>query len=140
MELSQFKTVEQLAAAIKSLDMVTSVPWTDYSGISTIDGFSDYSTKLLRYTKIGKLVFVVFSITGTSDLVTTTLTVPFTNTSNPPVNVVMHSRDDGLWGWGRINLAASSATVLLFYGVGSGNTWTASGTKSVRGEFFYKVA
>jgi hypothetical protein len=35
MNLSDFKTLEQLASAIKSLNMVTVVNWTDYSATST---------------------------------------------------------------------------------------------------------
>ena len=53
MNLTQFKTVEQLAAAIKTLDMVTSVPWTDYSATSTIVGWTSYTTKEIWYKKIG---------------------------------------------------------------------------------------
>jgi len=140
MDLKQVKTVEQLAALMKTMDMVTSVPWTDYSDTSTIVGFSAYSVKLIRYRKVGKLVFVVFSIHGTSDLVTTTFTLPFSNTTNPPINLVIHAEDDSVWSWGRINVLASSATVSCYYGTGSGNTWTASGTKAVRGEFFFETA
>ncbi|MHC4196086.1 MAG: hypothetical protein ACYSQZ_09160 [Planctomycetota bacterium] len=37
MNLDEFKTLEQLAAAIKSLDIVTAVSWKDYSATSTIE-------------------------------------------------------------------------------------------------------
>ena len=64
MDLKQVKTVEQLAALMKTLDMVTSVAWTDYSATSTIVGWSSYTTKSIFYKKIGKLVFVQFVISG----------------------------------------------------------------------------
>ena len=140
-ELERFALTSQniVATSIICSGDIYTEDWTDYSDDSTITGFASYSTKLIRYARVGFLVFVQFSISGTSDLATTTFTLPYSNTSNPPVNVVMHSRDDSLWGWGRIYLAAESAEVNLYYGVGAGDTWTNTGTKSVRGEFFYKT-
>ena len=95
MDLKQFKTVEQLAAAIKTLDMVTSVAWTDYSATSTIVGWTSYTTKEIWYKKIGKIVFVTFHIAGTSDDTVANFTVPFSNNADVRVNVVIRGLDDG---------------------------------------------
>ena len=140
MELSQFKTVEQLAAAIKSLDMVTSVPWTDYSGISTIVGWSSATTGELSYKKIGKLVFVVFHLAGTSDDTATSFTVPFSNNADMRVNVIVRGLDDGSYNANTLCELPVSSNIVSFYTDLSGATWTASGSKTVIGQFFYEAA
>ena len=140
MDLSQFKTVEQLAAAIKSLDMVTSVPWTEYSATSTIVGWTSYTIRYIRYKKIGKLVFVSFYITGTSDDVTTTFTLKYANTTNPPTFAVCRSSDNGgIYVTGGLTIPVSSNMVTVYSTI-AGGAWTASGGKSIWGQFWYESA
>ena len=138
MELSQFKTVEQLAAAIKTLDMVTSVPWTDYSATSTIVGWSS-STDAIFYKKIGKLVFVQFYITGTSDSTDTTFTLPFTQQSDVRLHVPIRVEDDGTDAVGLATIAAGASTCICFADI-VGNAFTNSGAKTIWGQFWYEIA
>ena len=145
MDLKQFKTVEQLAAAIKTLDMVTSVAWTDYSGTSTIVGWASYTTKVIEYKKIGKLVFVNFTIVGTSggdDGTVATFTLPFTHghgAGNNPAFKPAKAKDNGGnlagAGWGRVITATAT-----FYTSESEAGWTATGGKVIIGQFFYEIA
>ena len=137
MDLSQFKTVEQLAAAIKSLDMVTSVPWTDYSGISTIVGWTS-STDAIFYKKIGKLVFVQFYITGTSDDTVATFTLPFTQQSDVRLHIPIRVEDNGTDAVGLATIAGGASICICYDTIGL-SAWTDSGTKTILGQFWYQV-
>ena len=141
MELSKFKTVEQLAAAIKSLDMVTTVPWTDYSGTSWVTGWSSFTNKVIDYKRIaGGLVFVKFRLAGTSDATNANFTLPSSITPESDYNFTC---------WGRDNTGTRDATIAFLddagpdvdiYWGGSATGWTASGTKECNGEFWYEAA
>ena len=144
MELSQFKTVEQLAAAIKSLDMVTSVPWTDYSGTTTIDGWSSTTAKVVLYKKIGKLVFCQFAIQGTSDDTIAFFSLPW-NADNisghgQSFQVLVYGIDDGtsLTAPARLDIDPGS-NVFDVYKDLAASAWTNNGTKGIRGEFWYET-
>jgi hypothetical protein len=143
MELSQFKTVEQLAAAIKTLDMVTAVPWTDYAGTSTVDGWSAYTTKIINYKKIvGKLVFVQFAIVGTSDEDFVTFTLPYTSANTGTITTGSGfgvNNGSALTTPIRINLNPNTDTVQCYKDMAAA-VWTASGNKQVRGQFWYGIA
>ena len=140
MNLPQFKTVEQLAAAIKTLDMVTSVPLTDYSGTSTIIGWTSYTEKIIEYQKIfGKLMFVNFRISGESDDTVATFTVPFGEGQTGSPLFFCRSVDDG--GAGVASHGQfTAASIVTLYSAPSGAAWTNSGTKAVHGQFFYVSA
>ena len=142
MELSQFKTVEQLAAAIKTLDMVTSVEWTDYSGTSTVWGWSSYTTKHIHYKKIGKLVFVAFYIDGTSDDVIATFTVPFTaTTSSTAFYAGINVFDNGaaVAGLGIVRLLANEGTAKCGLDGTAVAGFTNANQKIVTGQFWYEA-
>ena len=138
MNLDEFTTIEQLAAALKSLDMVTAVPWTDYSGTSTIVGWTTYTNKYIHYMKDGIKVFVRFHITGTSDDAATSFTLPFTHINDGAnLNLIIRIMDDGTYANdGHIILNSNSNLVTAERAAGSPN-WTASGDKRIYGEFWY---
>jgi hypothetical protein len=137
MNLDEFKTLEQLAAAIKSLDIVTAVSWKDYSATSTIVGWSSFSEKAIEYKKIGKLVFVNFRLRGTSDDTSTTFTLPYSEEHVGHPIFMCRSEDNS-------NLAIafgqmlSGSTVSLWPDLAA-SAWTSSGTKSVYGQFWYEA-
>ena len=138
MNLDEFTTLEQLAAALKSLDMVTAVPWTDYRLDSTVIGWTTYTTKLLFHKKIGKLVFVEFEFGGESNSPTTSFTLEFTSIAGIATQVMIWVADDGTWATCRIYLGPSSNTLICYLGIAGG--WTNSGTKAVVGQFWYEAA
>jgi hypothetical protein len=118
-----------------------SVPWTDYSGTSTIVGWSSFTTKKIYYKKIGKLVFVDYNLDGTSDNTALTFTLPYaTSTLLPdPTSIIVWAMNNGVANTGYVRIPANSSTVTFYRDV-LGNTWTAANRKYVLGQFFYEAA
>ena len=139
MLLKNFKTVEELAGAIKSLDIVTSVAWKGYHDTSTIVGWSSYTTKEIWYKRIGKLTFVQFDIEGTSDSTSTSFTAPHTHNGDLGLNLPCRIANSGTYAAGFLGIGVSSSTV-NFYPAITGGSWTASGTKRIVGQFWYQAA
>ena len=141
MDLSQFKTVEQLAAAIKTLDMVTSIPWQDYDG-STIDGFSAVTSHSVQYKKIfGKTILADVYIRGTSDDTMFTFTMPYTRTASAgALRVVCIVADNGGTSqYGHIDMPANSDIVTVYLTPTSA-VWTNANIKRVNVQFWYEAA
>ena len=128
------------------------VPMTDYASASTIIGWSSFTDKIIRYSKLGNMLFVWFVLRGVSNSVNTSFTIPYNGVSatasggsGTPYTldaVVGLSVDNGAQfnDPTRIfidpNVAANKVTLLLNNGTGN---WTASGTKDVRGEFWVET-
>lgn len=112
--------------------------WQDYGATSTIVGFSTVATKVINYKKIGKLVFVNFTIAGTSNATNLTFTLPFANAVE--VNFFAAARDNGADQAtpSEGNLSTSGSTVTMSKTFASG-AWTNSGQKIVYGQFFYQT-
>lgn len=115
--------------------------WVDYSSLSTITGWSSFTTKELRYRVAGKQVFVHYYIQGTSNSTATSFTLPHTTSAflheNPN-----RSLNNGVGYHGFATIAASSSTAILYYWSTATNytlTWTASGTKIIVGQLFYTI-
>jgi hypothetical protein len=136
MNLNDFTTLEQLAVALKSLDMVTAVAWTDYSSTSTVTGWSSFTVKQIFYKKIGKLVFVQFRLDGTSNATSANFTLPYTVTDT--VYVPIATRDNS--GTRTIGITNPTSTTAYLYKDPTLASWTASGTKEARGQFWYETA
>jgi hypothetical protein len=118
-----------------------SVPWTDYSAISTIVGWSSFTTKEIKYKRLGKLVFVAFCITGTSDSTSLTFTLPVAMPATWVISrPVARSVDNGAAGIGYVRLPSSTlpSSSVQAYPDAAGSNWTNSGTKSIEGQFFYE--
>lgn len=110
---------------------------TDYSSISTIVGWSSFTTKVLTYIKIGKLVFVQYYLSGTSNNATTTVTLPYAVASGLDQFGVGYAVDNGgTPAAARFQITGST----LFLSPSISVTWTGwtnTGTKTARGHFFY---
>jgi hypothetical protein len=117
---------------------IYTVPWTDYSGTSTIIGWASFSNKELYYKKIGKLVFCQFFIYGASNSINTSFTLPYSN-SGGLINVPIVAINNTSEIYGGIVSNSSGAKFDLFVNVWGG-TWSATGDKSTRGQFFYETA
>lgn len=117
--------------------------WVDYSGTSTIVGWSSRTTTFLKYKKIGKMVFVKYTFSGTSNSTNLTFTLPYTNADNSslggvaPVGLAV---DNGALITQTksvsLQMQASSATARIL--VDNAVGWTASGTKTAEGQFWYQ--
>lgn len=111
--------------------------WQDYSASSTIVGWTSYTTKQIYYKKVGNLVFVFFYVAGTSDSTSTTFSLPHASIS-PTSATFVRVQDSGTWlpaglGW----LPAGST--FYAYTTSGGASWTASGTKTIVGQFWYEA-
>jgi hypothetical protein len=104
--------------------------------------FSEQTTKQIRYKVVGNIVYVYFSINGTSNSTSTSFTLPIQtkffgvqycygvdNTSTPQVSIVSQPSTPGII-FAIYRFTASNNLSL---------TWTASGTKTVTGSFFYEI-
>ena len=138
-----FKTVNANTLAerlrITSAGDIYSDAWTDISGTSTIVGWSSFTTKLIQYKRIGKLVFVKYELVGTSNSVLADFTLPFTNNSQVDVEAACLIRDNGsAFAMSRANMPASDTRMFCYPTPAAGN-WTNTGTKDCRGQFFFQT-
>ncbi len=118
-----------------------SVAWTDYSATSTIVGWVSFGTKSIYYKKIGKLVFVCFTIIGTSNATSISFTLPYTS-ANTIVTFggamrIATNNDVGITGASCVRLLSNSATVNCYTDMYEA-AWTNSGNKVVSGSFWYE--
>jgi len=115
--------------------------FTDYSATSTIVGWASFTTKEIFYKQVGKLVFVIFNLVGTSNSVSTSITVPVSCAAAPnTVQVVVRARDNsGVYAAG-LAVLGNTNNVIDFYSTLAGGAWTATQTKAVLGEMFYEAA
>jgi hypothetical protein len=110
--------------------------WADYFATSTIVGWAAGKTGTIYTKKIGKLVFVDFQISGTSDDASVTFTVPYATSLAAMINPC-YVQNSGTPAIGYAQIATSTITV---YRNPAADAWTTSGNKMVRGQFFYESA
>lgn len=113
--------------------------WVDYSGVSTIEGWSSFTTKEIQYRYLNlNTVLVNFTLIGTSNSTGASFTLPSTCLNNV-------SNSSGISGDNGV-LAATPGVIVCLAGTNevllssdaSGSNWTASGTKSIAGQFIYR--
>ena len=115
--------------------------WTDYSAVSTIVGWSSFTVKKVFYKKVGKTVFVQFDLSGTSNSIFATFTLPFANRNDGLVlEFPIYGEDAAVPLCTRLFILLSGDQTVGCYSTAAGGVWTASGVKTIRGEFFYQVA
>lgn len=119
---------------------VFSTDYTDYSAVSTVTGWAATPTKLIYYKKIGKLTFVWFNITGTSNATTVSFTLATAASNTVDVVGSASITDNGaaLTTPGRIQLVKNTSTVNVFKDMASA-AFTNTGTKTVQGHFVYQT-
>jgi hypothetical protein len=110
---------------------------TDYSTTSTIVGWSSFTTKKIYYKQIGKLMHVWFHLSGVSNAITTSFTLPYNCATGTTIFNQCGTCDNGANSWGGwVQIAAGSnqvVAVLNYLGAG----WTNFGTKTIYGQFSY---
>lgn len=123
----------------------TPEPWTDYSGTSTIVGWSAFTTKKISYRRVQKLVYVEFQLEGTSNATSATFTLPFTRVTSGSFaftfplagDIQDNSAAVTTNAYGQISSASATVTTAIS---AAGTGWTNSGTKRIAGTFFYESA
>lgn len=119
---------------------LSTVVWTDYSGTSTITGFSSRSVTELRYKKIGHLVFVSYRIIGTSNSTSFSFTLPYANGGLANTHGAGQSEDNGVFLSTAIGQVGSGSSTLSFFKDAGGGSWTNSGEKRASAQFFYETS
>jgi hypothetical protein len=122
------------------VDPTIPTTWTDYSGTSTIVGWSSLTFSVIRYTKIANTVYVTFYLLGTSNSTAASFTLPHAlSNSSAHASVIPTAQDNG----GTIQFGAGAITpgtsVYRMYTTPAGGGWTNSGTKYVSGTFIYET-
>jgi len=136
--LGDYLSLERRLERMERYDSPISVPWTDYSSTSTIDGWSSFDAQYIFYERNGDLVHVEFDLSGVSDDTVATFTLPYTNSSSINVYFIPWIMNNGTYALGIGSMAVSSATV-SFNATPQGGAFTNSGTKRVRGQFWYRT-
>ena len=118
--------------------------WVDWSSSSTIVGWSSYTAKEIRYRRIGKTVWVNYYISGTSNSTNTRFTVPYPLTTNMTFTQALgQATNNGTAASSASKILLSSGSVTVEFSITiNGNfsgVWTASGTKTIIGQFFYEI-
>lgn len=127
----------KLNNVITEVNLLDPTDWIDYSATSTVVGWSSTSVKQIRYRVIGKQVFVLYNISGTSNSINTNFTLPY-NSININENVnLLWSINNGINGTGGSSITINSNVVNFFYNYGN---WTSSGSKGIYGQFTYQIA
>lgn len=138
----------QIATKVASLttNVVTTADiyttgFTDYSASSTIVGWSSFTLKKIFYKKVGRTVFVWYVLSGTSNSTSASFTVPVATSADFNVNSstgpVADNGASQANGYSSISTSTPTQVDLIR---SAGTAWTASGTKTVTGQFMYETA
>lgn len=115
--------------------------WTDYSGTSTIVGWSSFTVQDISYKKIGKTVFVRFRLEGTSNATTASFTVPVNPVAGNNYRGCAYTVDNGTpTSTGGVFVLLESVTRVDIYKDMASTAWTNSGDKTAEGQFWYEAA
>lgn len=117
------------------------VVWTDYSATTTVTGFSVFTTKVVYYKRVGRLVFVWYAIRGTSNATTFTFTLPITPKSlySYGHRMPVYGEDAGSALASPAALEWNNTTTVTLYGNLAAAAWTGSGVKASIGSFVYEA-
>lgn len=114
--------------------------YTDYSSTSTVVGFSAFTTKLIYYKKVGKLVTLWWQIEGTSNSTALTFTLPYTAANTLSIITCGFTTDNGTTTTtgGYALILKNTSTAILRKDM-AGTTWSNVGTKEAIGQFTYQT-
>jgi hypothetical protein len=135
--LSSVRT--KLNDVITNVNLLDPTDWVDYSATSTIVGWSSFTEKIIFYRIIGKQVFINFLLTGTSNSTSVSFTLPVNlQTGVGGINSFGFAVNNGI-NSGSGSIQNSGVGAVIIYSNNIAGTWTSSGTKSIRGQFFYII-
>ena len=112
---------------------------TNYESTSTITGWSSYTYKVIRYRRVGKLIFVYYYIKGTSNSVETKFTLPYVCNSNINIFSPCSAENNSAITSNVVARMSADSALVTFQPDLNNLNWTNSGTKSVNGQFFYET-
>lgn len=114
----------------------------DYASTSSTAGWSSFTTKEIRYQKCGKVVTVWFAISGTSNSVDAGFSLPLTPAAGSDAWFNFTAVDNGgapVVSVGIMSDTNVPANFAVMQKTPSVSSWTASGTKTVYGQFTYFI-
>lgn len=115
--------------------------YIDYSGTIVYTGFSGTpTTNIAKWKQIGKTVFVVIDMTGTSNTTGFSFTLPIVAGTTGATIAIGRCADNGTYSSAVYGTIGNSGTTVTLSISDSSTGWTNSGTKSVRCSFFYETA
>lgn len=119
---------------------ITENAWIDYSATSTIVGWSSFTVKEIWILIIGDTLFCQFYLNGTSNSTTTSFTINNNNPNFTFINVGAYALDAGVSQTtsGRLVINNASNNVVCTKN-GGGIAFTATGTKTIAGQFIMKI-
>ena len=110
--------------------------YTDLSGIVGFNGWSLLTNNIVNALQIGKIVFIVYRIVGTSNSSAFQITnFPFSFAPN--IDVFTTYNNGGTQGEGHIN---ANGTTLTFYNAPTSAVWATSGAKNATGSIVLQIA
>lgn len=113
--------------------------WVNYAASSTILGWSSFTTKELQYRYLNlNTVLVQFRLIGTSNSTSASFTLPVDNVTYLACPAGL-TGDNGVLSstLGQV-ICASAASLVQLNKDATGAIWTASGIKSIAGQFIYR--
>ena len=115
--------------------------WIDYSNTSTIVGWSSYTDKVIKYKIIGKTMFVIGVISGTSNSATTSFTIPNNAAVSISTNTSVCINSGGISiGYGGATSGSNVIAFLFFPALNTvSSSWTNSGTKQINFNFIIEI-
>lgn len=127
-------------------DLTDFIAWTDYSGTSTITGFSAYTSKQLQYVVMGKTMIVLFDIRSTANNGSgnaTSFTLPYNSSSWAGDQVFLCRTQNSTTQATGMGIITSGTNTVNFYtstNTGTLNSWTNAATRHIQGMLIVNIA
>ena len=137
----QYPLDEPSKGAIRNAikDILDIVDLTNYSNESTITGWASFTTKSIRYKKVGKTVFVYFHLDGPSNATSASFTLPYPNATGATIPVPIVAEDNSVFIAKALAQITADSSTIQAYTDGTGAGWTAANTKIIIGQIFYET-
>jgi len=138
-EIALMREIGRLQEQINALRTIeVGGVWQDWT--PTVVGWSSLSLQNCQYSRIGNFVTVMYQIFGTSDSDSMYLDLPFAADPSPNIAVMAYGVDNGVGLSTPVYVVTDTVDRVRVYKTAAGASWTASGTKRIITQFFYKAA
>ncbi len=113
--------------------------WVDYSATSTITGWSAYTTKLIQYRIVGKVMQVMVQLEGTGTGTTVSFTLPNSASAWGTQYFILHTRNNTTQSASVATVNANSSTVTVSNSASTTTSWTNAVGRDVQGQFIINI-
>lgn len=134
--LTLYSSLKLLADQVAGDNMLE---WVDHSAVSTLVGFSSLSTREIQYRYLNiNTVLVTFRLIGASNSTDLSFTLPSVSASYLACPAGLTGDNSVLSATSGQVICAVNSNIVQLYRDGTSLAWTASGTKSIAGQFIYR--